>query len=184
VNGLDTGVQTASTTYYLYLIGNGTLIRSLVSLSSTAPAMPGGYTYKCRVGSIRTNAATQLYSFFQAGRIISITQSLSAITDYQNSAVTGTCNTNFVATVFSGIPSTAIFAIGYIFGTSATGIAVARAAGAAGFVAASTFPTLGTGNLTLYFQTALTTAQTIFWCNSSVANALTVNGWIDSVNVN
>jgi hypothetical protein len=183
VNGLDTGVQTASTTYFLYLIGNGTLINSLVSLSSTAPTMPGGYTYKCRVGSIRTNVSTQLYSFFQAGRTISITQVLGGTADYTSSAVTGTCFTNFVATVFAGIPTTAIFANGYINGVNSTGIGVARAAGTAGQVAAFSFPPTGT-TLIMFFQASLTVARTIFWCNSDAGNLIVINGWQDSVNVN
>lgn len=183
VNGLDTGVQAASTMYFIYLIGNGTVVNSLASLSSTAPTLPGGYSYKCRVGSLRTNAATQLYSFFQAGRTISITQSLAGIADFQSNAITGTCVSNFVATVFTGIPTTAIFANGYIQGVNSTAIGVGRAAGAAGLVSVFFFPPTGT-NLTLFFQASLTTARTIFWCNSDVGNTLTVNGWMDSVNVN
>lgn len=54
-NGLDTGSIAASTWYALWVIDNGTTTASLLSLSSTAPTMPSGYTHKARVGWIRTD---------------------------------------------------------------------------------------------------------------------------------
>jgi len=184
VNGLDTGVQTASTTYYLYLIGNGTLINSLVSLSSTAPSMPGGYTYKCRVGSVRSNASTQLYKFFQQGRTISLTQSLSGDAAFSNTAITGTCGSNiFAATAFAGIPSTAGYAIGFIFSTFAGGvIGVSRSTGAATIAVLQLASTSG---IQMPFQAPLQTASTIFLCNdTATTQGVFINGWVDSVNVN
>jgi hypothetical protein len=63
LNGLDTGVQAASTTYYVYVIFNGTTIGSLLSISNSAPTMPTGYTFKKRVGANTTDASTN----FSAG---------------------------------------------------------------------------------------------------------------------
>src|SRR4030095_5740620 len=48
-NGLDTGVLAATTWYSLWVIWNGTTTSGLISLSATAPTMPGGYTHKARV---------------------------------------------------------------------------------------------------------------------------------------
>lgn len=69
-NGLDTGALAVSTWYYLWVIWNGTTTAGLLSLSSTAPTMPSGYTHKARVGAIRTDASGNKYplSFVQAGR--------------------------------------------------------------------------------------------------------------------
>lgn len=69
-NGLDTGSLAVSTWYYLWVIWNGTTTAGLLSLSSTAPTMPSGYTHKSRVGSIRTDASGNKYplGFTQIGR--------------------------------------------------------------------------------------------------------------------
>lgn len=69
-NGLDTGTLAASTWYYLWVINNGTTTSALLSLSSTAPTMPVGYTFRARVGAIRTDGTVNKYplSFKQKGR--------------------------------------------------------------------------------------------------------------------
>lgn len=66
-NGLDSGTQTASTWYYVFVIDNGTTTASLLSLSSTSPTLPSGYTYLCRVGSIFSNASNQFRIYDQIG---------------------------------------------------------------------------------------------------------------------
>ncbi len=62
-NGLDTGVLAASTIYHKWIIYNPTTATTaaLLSLSSTAPTMPAGYTYKARVGAIPTDATGNKY---------------------------------------------------------------------------------------------------------------------------
>ena len=70
VNGLDTGTIAASTWYAVWVINNGTTTASLLSLSPTAPTMPGGYTHKARVGWIRTDGTVNKYpiAFVQRGK--------------------------------------------------------------------------------------------------------------------
>jgi hypothetical protein len=69
-NGLDTGVLAINTWYAVWVINNGSTTSGLLSLSSTAPTMPGGYTYKARVGWIRTDGTGNKYplSAQQKGR--------------------------------------------------------------------------------------------------------------------
>lgn len=69
-NGLDTGASVASTWYYLWVIWNGTTVAGLLSLSSTSPTMPAGYTHKARVGSTRSDGTGNKYPlrFVQYGR--------------------------------------------------------------------------------------------------------------------
>lgn len=58
INGLDTGSVAANTWYYhwvMYNPSNGA-VGYLGSLSSTAPTLPAGYTYKARIGAGRTDA--------------------------------------------------------------------------------------------------------------------------------
>lgn len=70
-NGLDTGALAASTWYSVWVIAkaDGTTA-GLLSLSSTAPTLPSGYTFKARVGWIRTDGTANKYplSMVQMGR--------------------------------------------------------------------------------------------------------------------
>ena len=68
-NGLDTGVSAINTWYYVWVIWNGTTTAGLLSLSATAPTMPGGYTHKARVGAVRTDGTANKYplSYTQFG---------------------------------------------------------------------------------------------------------------------
>ena len=69
-NGLDTGSAAYSTWYSVWVIYNGSSVAGLLSTSATSPTLPTGYTYKARVGWIRTQSATNYYplSFIQYGR--------------------------------------------------------------------------------------------------------------------
>jgi len=60
-NGLDTGTSAANTWYSVWVIWNGTTTAGLLSLSSTAPTMPSGYTYKARVGWVRSDGTANKY---------------------------------------------------------------------------------------------------------------------------
>jgi hypothetical protein len=72
-NGLDTGSIAASTWYYGYIIeptGGGTPA-GLMSLSATAPTLPGGYTLKSgAVSAVRTDGSSHFLGFAQKGRDI------------------------------------------------------------------------------------------------------------------
>lgn len=70
-NGLDTGVLSASTWYSVWVIAkaDGTTA-GLLSLSTVTPTLPSGYTFKARVGWIRTDGTANKYplSMVQMGR--------------------------------------------------------------------------------------------------------------------
>jgi hypothetical protein len=70
VNQLDTGAIAVDTWYYIWTISNGATIGTLASTSSTAPAMPAGFTYKARIGAVQTiHASATLYGTLQLGRV-------------------------------------------------------------------------------------------------------------------
>lgn len=73
-NGLDTGTLSASTWYSTWVIYNPTTLTTagLISLSSTSPTMPSGYTHKARTGWIRTDSTANKFplSFVQNGRTV------------------------------------------------------------------------------------------------------------------
>lgn len=68
LNGLDTGAAVIDTWYYIWLISDGTTPGGLFSLSSTAPTMPTGYTFKALLGAIYVNSTTDLIKIWQTGR--------------------------------------------------------------------------------------------------------------------
>lgn len=69
-NGLDTGVEAISKWYYVWTIYNPTTatVAGLYSLSSTAPTLPAGYTFKALVGLVRNDASGNFIPFYQFDR--------------------------------------------------------------------------------------------------------------------
>jgi len=66
---LDFGTTlSASTWYYVFVIYGSSGVTCLASTSSSAPTLPSGYTYYCRVGAVLTNSSTYLYRTIQRGR--------------------------------------------------------------------------------------------------------------------
>lgn len=69
VNGLDSGTMANNTFYSVWVIYNNVTVSGLISLSATSPTLPAGYTYRARLGWVKTGAAsTNLHRTLQAGR--------------------------------------------------------------------------------------------------------------------
>lgn len=68
-NGLDTGSETASTWYSLWVIFNqaNSTLACLASISATSPTLPAGYTYQARFGWLRNDASSNLWRTIQKG---------------------------------------------------------------------------------------------------------------------
>lgn len=68
--GMDTGTLGASLWYYVWAIYNpvAPATSAILSLSSTAPTMPAGYTAKQLLGAVRANSFSQLILQVQRGR--------------------------------------------------------------------------------------------------------------------
>jgi hypothetical protein len=80
LNGLDTGGVAASTMYYIYVIYKPAVYEAdghtlttpgatagLLSLSSTAPTLPAGYTYQRRIGEVATDSFSDLVWYCRRG---------------------------------------------------------------------------------------------------------------------
>jgi hypothetical protein len=91
-NGLDTGALANSTWYYVFLISNGTTVASLLSTSSTAPTLPGGYTFSQIIGAWRTDGSAAFLRLWQKGDT----------TTYRVTASTNTPNLPILITGVSG----------------------------------------------------------------------------------
>lgn len=103
--GLDTGSIGASAVYYVWLIrkDSDASIDALFSLSATAPTMPAGYTYKRRIGTVLTDAASKIINFIQKDDRFIYNQPI------QNRATASVANTNRNAYAASAPPG--MFAI-------------------------------------------------------------------------
>jgi hypothetical protein len=70
LGALDSGTTLAANTWYhVFLIMrlDTNVVDVLISTSATAPVLPTNYTKKRRIGSIRTNASSQILTFTQVG---------------------------------------------------------------------------------------------------------------------
>lgn len=66
-NGMDGESPGTSNWVYIYAIDNGAAPAGLVSLSSTAPTLPSGYNYKCRLAAMRVDGSGNLLRTLQLG---------------------------------------------------------------------------------------------------------------------
>jgi hypothetical protein len=76
--GIDTGSESSSTWYHIWVISDGTTTSSLLSTSYTSPTMPSGYTYKAYLGAIYNNASSNLIQIYQQGKTAS-TEPITAL---------------------------------------------------------------------------------------------------------
>jgi hypothetical protein len=88
-NGMDGEAPGTSAWIYIWIIDNGAQGASLGSLSATAPTMPSGYTYKCRLGTMAVDGSGNFYRTLQTG----------ATTEWVNAGVT---NNATMRPVFNG----------------------------------------------------------------------------------
>jgi hypothetical protein len=68
-NGLDTGAE-ATGEYQVWVIYNRSTdtVAGLLSLSTSAPTMPSGYTYKAWISSVKNRPGTDFIQFYQLGK--------------------------------------------------------------------------------------------------------------------
>lgn len=66
---MDTGAVAINTWYHVFLIKRSDtgLVDVLFSLSATGPTMPASYTYKRRIGAMKTDASSKWLAFLQVG---------------------------------------------------------------------------------------------------------------------
>lgn len=193
-NGLDVGTLAASTWYSVWVIWNGSAAAGLLSLSTTAPTMPAGYTHKARVGWIRTDGTTNKYpfSFSQVGRRVQY--KVASGSNVLNmpiiiSGVQGNMATPLwvSASVTAFVPPTAktivVSAInGGVSGGNAL-VAPNSSYGAGGSVSNLVAVQAGGGsNAVMVVQgSLLMESMNIYYVGSSTGNAVACSGWEDNL---
>lgn len=195
-NGLDTGTLAASTWYAVWLIRkpDGTTA-GLFSLSATAPTMPSGYTFKARLGWVRTDASGNKYLLqtLQLGRraqyVVTVATNTAAMPKMA-SGVAGTVATPVWVAVATGnfVPVTASeieICIGAPDGTSL--VVVAAPNNSYGTYNSTTNPPpvglSGPSGLTLppVQGSLILETSNIYWISSLTNGALYAAGWIDNI---
>ena len=183
-NGLDTGSQTSSTWYYIFVIYNGTTVAGLLSTSSTAPTLPGGYTYSALVGAVRSDGSTHFVPFNQFGKIVGLTTPVNVFTAQAGVAsftsqsvstiVPPTANVLKGTMGCSTASAQADYAIEVAGDSSGTDTQLFSVAGCSG-VATASF----SYRIACPFRVQMITAQTFYWKapNTNPSFRLDVTGW-------
>jgi len=178
INGLDTGSLTANTIYNIWLIDNGAAIASLASTSYTAPTLPSGYTYKCRVGTITSTAGSILPGFVIRGNATNITNSAIVV----HTVTGGNCNgANYQVLTISQLPITATQGIGNLIVIAGQVIAISQTQAVTPYLDGTGLS--GSASLNIPFIFSIITPQQVTYCSTSTSNSFYVNGWYESVNV-
>lgn len=180
-NGLDSGVEAASTWYRLWIIYNPATatVAGLISLSGTTPALPSGYTYKAVVGAARNDGAANLVKFYQFER--SVIQAPQTIFTGQAGITSWT-----LQSIANAVPPAAGVACGTLGQSAATGNdVIGIAADAVGTGACYTAAYNANGAIFDGWRTAgqfrlvLSTTQQAYWRSSttSAQYRLDINGY-------
>lgn len=190
-NGLDSGSLATNTFYSVWVIWNGSAAAGLLSLSSTSPTLPGGYTHKARVGYILTDGTSNKYpvGFSQIGRqwrykpsAGSNITSLPAIgTGVTGNISTPTWTSSTVKGVF--VPSTAASIVLLVRQNTGT-IIVAPNNSYGPYTGMTNPPPVGMsnagGNAHLPASLQLE-SNNLYWASDNVNNGLFCYGWEDNL---
>lgn len=177
-NGLDTGSLASSSIYYVYLIDNGSAPAALMSLSSTSPTLPTGYTFSCRLSADFTDSSTHLGQIVTLGRRTTFSGAVPST--FMNATIQGTCFSTATALTFSLLPPTVEQVVGVIAVSGAQSAGISDAATITKVFAGAT----EVSGVTAWFNfvVPITTAQTVYYCSSATANNIRIIGWDDNVN--
>jgi hypothetical protein len=178
LNGLDTGAEAVSTWYSVWVLSDGTAIGGVLSLSATAPTLPGAYTYKGFAGWVRNDSSGNFLVFVQfdwkwACREVSVFSGMSGVLSYTAQSISGQ------------VPPQARYAIGRMGDTSTGGRQMSVAGDLSGIgmceiTHASGLPVYDGMNGAGWFRVPLPTAQTLYWKTQSAdasAYIMTITGF-------
>jgi len=202
-NGLDTGTLADSTWYYVWWIDNGNAAAGLLSLSSTAPLLPSGYTTECRAGAMTTDASANLMRTLQLGRnaqYIVGTDPAETVNIANGAAGSfSTTSPTLAAATVSGngfaVPPTAaaiiVTATTYYGSTSGGDVEVApnlnwggSNRGPEGSANNNGWPLFIVGVNVFSTAPIILESSSIYWASSGTAGAIWAQGWTDQVNAN
>lgn len=195
-NGLDTGALAASTWYSVWVIYNPSTITTagLISLSATTPTMPAGYTFKARVGWIRTDATVNKYPFpiIQKGRRVQYVPSggtnLLSVRIMASGVAGNPTTPGWVAiSVSTFVPTTASTITGSLLGGLGSKNVAAPNTTYGGYADTTKPPVVsshnnaGTTPQSGQFTMIIEGTNNIYWASDSASSAITCVGWEDNI---
>lgn len=189
VNALDTGTIAVNSWYYMWVIYNGTTTGTLASLSSSAPTLPSGYTYKARIGAVQTiNGSATLYGTWQLGRraqyVVGLAQTTTSVIMASGTAGSITTPTYSAVALARFVPPTASVIFGAIGGTNGNTIVAPN--NSYGAYTSLTNPppvVVGVGSLNAAWTpfNLLLESTNIYWATDGANARIVVNGWEDNL---
>lgn len=193
VNGLDTGSMANNTFYSVWVIYNGTTASGMISLQASANAvtMPSGYTYRARVGWVRTGAAsTNLHRITQRGNLAQYVVTAASQTVNMPKIVGGssgdvTIPTWTATSTAAFVPSTAASILFSLQGT-ASGTCMAAPNNSYGSASSTTNPppveVFAPASSAAYIVGEfLLESANIYYASNAANNSLWCRGWRDNI---
>lgn len=178
-NGLDTGSIATSTWYSVWIIYNGSTVAGLLSTSATSPTMPSGYTYKMRVGWVRTDGSSNLWRTIQYGNRA---QWVATTSEYQI-MTSGNQSSWFAVATGSYVPTTATQIIVAVYHPNDSG----RAFVAPNNALSTTYGMFGIGANGVYGiegtaqgSMNLESSNIYYYATGGGGSKLYAQGWIDN----
>lgn len=198
--GMD-GENPSGTAQWIYLWGidNGSAPSVLGSLSSSAPNLPSGYTYKCRLGAVSVTSAAVLFKQTITGQnghwVGGLSGSNAPCYVADSAGTVGTYSTTsptLVAETVRGngfcVPPTATAANITVSATGNTELGPSSA-----YSGTNNGPRGSNGLVYPFWNTTAGTATTswltlegdsVYWATNNAGDTITVRDWKDAVNAN
>ena len=195
-NGLDTGNLADSTWYYVWWIDNGSAAAGLLSLSSTSPLLPSGYTTECRAGGMITDASGNFLRTLQLGthaqyRVSSGVTNNTTLPVIATGAAGSTTTPTWVSESITGIVPTTASEIKVALVQNSSSRCMAAPNNSYGAYNSITNPPPLSNSDALVFSSATFLIEnqpsaSVYYAsdNSGNACALFALGWTDQVNAN
>jgi hypothetical protein len=185
---LDAGSIATSTWYYIWAIAKDDGTQScLGSTSATSPTLPSGYTYKARIGAVRTKSGSAVFvGTIQYGRRVQYTGTPPNLAS--GAAGSTTVPTWSAVAVASYVPTTAFRIFGHLSLPTSGTIGMASPNNSYGaFNASSNRPPcsislsgLAGGAATIPFDFVLESTS-IYWASAGANSELVCMGWEDNI---
>lgn len=191
-NGMDGEAPGTSAWLNIWAIDNGAAIAGLVSTSATAPNLPNGYTFKCRLGAMRVDSSGNLLRTMQLGNQAQYVVTTGSNVPTPAVLATGAASVWAPVSTATNVPPTAT-RIMISYEAQATGLTVNLllapnnnypTATIANNVYGMVFQATGLGGSLLGYADILLESPNVYWGNNNAADTLYTLGWRDKVNAN
>lgn len=189
-NALDTGTIAQSTWYSIWAIAksDGTTA-GLASTSASSPTLPSGYTYKARIGWVKTvSGSATLYGTWQLGKRASYKVGLAQTTTpikLTGGSSTGDPSTGSYTSVSISdyIPTTAAEILGSL--VSQGGKSIIAPNGSYGAISSTTAPppvaVNGGSAESITPFSFMVESSNIYWASNANLNYVYISGWVDNI---